>query len=34
MDMACCSLGKVVVVPTFVTIRLHIWKAARDQSGE
>ena len=34
MDMTRCSLGKFLVVPTFVTRRLHICKAARDSSGE
>jgi len=30
MDIARCSLGKFLVVPTFVTRRLHIYKDARD----
>jgi len=34
MDMTRCSLGKFVVVPTFVTRRLHIRKHSRDLSGE
>jgi len=34
MDMTRCSLGKFLVVPTFVTRRLHVSKDARDPSGE
>jgi len=34
MDMTRCSLGKFLVVPTFVTRRLHICKDARDPRGE
>jgi len=34
MDMTPCSMGKSLVVPTFVTRRLHICKAVRDPSGE
>jgi len=34
MDMTLCSLGKFLVVPTFVTRRLHICKDARDSTGE
>ena len=34
MDMTRCSLGKFLVVPTFVTRRLYICKAARDLGGE
>jgi len=34
MGMTRCSLGKFLVVPTFVTRRLHILKDARDPSGE
>jgi len=34
MDMTRCSLGKFLVVPTFVTRRLHIYKDARDPSGK
>jgi len=33
-DMTRCSLGKVLVVPTFVTRCLHICKAGREPSGE
>jgi len=32
--MTRCSLDKFLVVPTFVTRRLHICKAGRDPSGE
>jgi len=32
--MTTCSLGKFLVVPTFVTRRIHICKTARDPSGE
>ena len=32
--MTRCSLGNFVVVPTFLTRRLHICKAARDPSGK
>jgi len=34
MDMTLCSLGKILVVPTFVTRRLHKCKDARDPRGE
>jgi len=34
MDMTPCSLGKFLVVPTFVTRLLQICKATRDPSGE
>jgi len=34
MDMTRCSLGKFLVVPTYVTRRLHICKTARDPRGE
>jgi len=34
MDMTRCSLGKFLVVPTFVTRCLHLFKNARDPSGE
>jgi hypothetical protein len=34
MDMTRCSLGKFLVVPTFVIRRLHVCKDARDPSGE
>jgi len=33
-DMTRCSLGKFLVVPTFVTKCLHYSKAGRDPSGE
>jgi len=32
--MTRCSLGNFVVVPTFLTRRLHMCKAARDPSGK
>jgi len=34
MDMTRCGLGKFLVVPTLVTMRLLICKAARDPSGK
>jgi len=34
MDMIHCSLGKFLVVPTFLTRRLHICNTARDPSVE
>jgi len=34
MDMIRCRLGMFLVVPTFVTRRLHICKDARDPGGE
>jgi len=34
MDMTRCSQGKFLVVPTFDTRLLHIYKDARDPSGE
>jgi len=33
-DKKRCSLGMFLVVPTFVTRCLPIWKAGRDPSGE
>jgi len=33
-DMKRCCLGKFLVDLTFVTRRLHIWKAGREPSGE
>ena len=33
-NMTRCSLGKLLVVPTFVTRCLHICKAGRDLTGE
>jgi len=34
MYMTRCSLGKFLVVPTFVTMRLHYCEAGRDLGGE
>jgi len=34
MDMARCNLGKFLVVPTLVAMRLQVCKDARDPSGE
>jgi len=34
MDMKRCSLGKFLVVPTFVTRLLHVCKDARDPRCE
>jgi len=33
-DMTRCRLGNFLVIPTFVTRRLHICKGGRDPSGD